>query len=81
MEEEIRAIEKNETWVLQDLPFRKKPISCKWVYLVKSNSDGTVQRFKACLLIHDDHQVEGFDHNKTFDPMHKMTSVRYFLLF
>ena len=43
MVEEIQVLEKTDTWVLQDLPPEKKPISCKWVYRVKYNSDGTVQ--------------------------------------
>jgi len=75
MAEEIRALEKNGTWVLQDLPPGKKPISCKWVYRVKYNSDDSIQRFKARLVIRGDHQVEGFDYNETFAPVAKMTSV------
>jgi len=61
MAKDMQALEKNDTWVLQDSPLGKKPISCKWVYRVKYNSDGTVQRFKARLVICDDHQIEGFD--------------------
>ena len=61
MADEIQALERNKTWVLEDLPPAKKPISCKWVYRVKYNSDGTLQRFKARLVIRRDHQVEGFD--------------------
>jgi len=52
MEEEIRVLEKNSTWVLQDLPSGTKPTSCKWVYRVKYNSDGAIQQYKACLVIH-----------------------------
>ena len=65
--------------MLQDLPSGKKPISCKWVYWVKYNSDGTIQWFKARLVIHEDHQVEGFDYNETFGPIAKMTIIRCFL--
>jgi len=43
MEGEICALEKNITWVLQDLPRGKQPISYKWVYHVKYNSIGTIQ--------------------------------------
>jgi len=79
MADEIRALEQKGTWVLQDLPLGKKPISCKWVYHVRYNSDGSIQRFKAWLMIWGDHQVEGFDYNETFTLVAKMTSVRCFL--
>jgi len=46
---------------------------------VKCNSDGTVKRFKARVVIHGDHQVEGFGYNETFTPVANMTSVRCFL--
>jgi len=61
------------------LASRKKPISCKWVYCVKYNSNGSIQRYKARLVIRGDHQVAGFDCNETFAPIAKMTSVWYFL--
>ena len=67
------------------MPWRKialgplGPISCKWVYRVKYNFDGTIERYKARLVIHHDHQVEGFDYNETFTPVAKMTSVPWFL--
>jgi len=32
MAEEIQALKKNKTWIVEDLPPSKKPISCKWVY-------------------------------------------------
>ena len=38
MAEEIEALEKNDTWSLEDLSVGKKPISCKWVYRVKYNA-------------------------------------------
>lgn len=62
------------------MPQGKKPISRKWVYQVKYNSDGTIQRYKARLVIHNDHQIEGPDYNETFALMAKMASVRCFLL-
>jgi len=43
MAEEIEALEKNDTWSLEDLPVGKKPISCKLVYCVKYNVDGSIQ--------------------------------------
>jgi len=75
MAEEIKALEDNNTWEVMDLPPNKKPISCKWVYQVKHHSDGTIQCYKACLVICGDHQIEGIDYHETFAPVAKMTSV------
>jgi hypothetical protein len=35
MDEEMKAIEKNETWEMTDLPKGHKPIGVKWVYKKK----------------------------------------------
>ena len=57
----------------------KKPICCKWVCRVKYNSDGSIKRYKARLIVHGDHQVARFDYTETFAPITKMTSGRVFL--
>lgn len=79
MHDEITALENKGTWKIADLLSNKKPISCKLVYRVKYNSDGSVQRYKARLVVRGDHQIEGLDYNETFVPVAKMTSVRCFL--
>jgi len=52
---EISALEANKTWIIIDLSLGKKPKSCKWVYQVKYNSDGSIQCYKVRLVIHGDH--------------------------
>ena len=79
MAKEIEALELNKTWTLEDLPNGKKSINCKWVYKVKYNSDGTIERYKARLVIRGDERIAGFDYHKTFAPITKMVSVRCFL--
>ena len=38
MDEEIDAIERNETWELNELPPKMKVIGIKWVYKTKCNA-------------------------------------------
>nr|AAP46207.1 putative retrotransposon protein [Oryza sativa Japonica Group] len=50
MLDELEALEKNKTWDLVSYPNGKKVVNCKWVYAVKQNPDGKVERYKARLL-------------------------------
>jgi len=50
MDEEIKVIEKNETWDLVELPKGHRPIGVKWVYKTKINAQGEIERYKACLV-------------------------------
>jgi hypothetical protein len=34
MKEELKILEKNETWVIVPLPKEKRPVGCKWVYKI-----------------------------------------------
>ncbi|XP_019435967.1 PREDICTED: uncharacterized protein LOC109342438 [Lupinus angustifolius] len=44
MQEELNALEVNKTWSLVDLPIDKIPIGYKWVYKIKYNADGSIER-------------------------------------
>nr|XP_048331640.1 uncharacterized protein LOC125422966 [Ziziphus jujuba var. spinosa] len=50
MDEEIEAIERNNTWKLTDLPKRQKTINVKWVYKTKLKKNGEVDKYKAHLV-------------------------------
>ncbi|KAF5462328.1 hypothetical protein F2P56_018347 [Juglans regia] len=50
MDQELTALELNETWTIVDLPPGKKPIDCKWIYKYKFRADDTVERAKARLV-------------------------------
>lgn len=50
MSEEMRALEKNQTWEVVKLPLGKRPVGFKWVFIVKYKSDGTLERYKAKLV-------------------------------
>ena len=46
MDEEIKSIERNQTWELVDLSIDKTPIRVKWVYKMKVNERGMIENYK-----------------------------------
>ena len=75
MSEELAALERTGTWDLVPLPPRSVPITCKWVYKVKTKSNGSVERYKARLVARGFQQSHGKDYDETFAPVAHMTSV------
>ena len=52
------------TWKLVSLPRDKRPIKCRWRYVIKADS-----RFKARLVTKGFTQVQGIDYEETFSPV------------
>ena len=79
MLEEMKAIEKNETWELIDPPLRCRPISLKWVYKVKRDELDAIVKHKARLIARGFIQREGIDFKEVFAPVARMESVHLLL--
>ncbi|GJZ73468.1 retrovirus-related pol polyprotein from transposon TNT 1-94 [Tanacetum coccineum] len=73
---ELLALEQNHTWELSTLPNGHKPISLKWVFKIKYNPDGSVEKLKARLVVKGYNQKEGLDYKHTFSHVAKLAIVR-----
>lgn len=58
MQREYDALLANNTWKLVDLPPNRNSIGCKWVFLVKKNPDGSINKFKVRLVAKGFHQCQ-----------------------
>jgi hypothetical protein len=50
MAEEIAALKRTSTWDIVPFPSHAHPITCKWVYKIKTRSDGSLEHYKARLV-------------------------------
>ncbi|RDX81179.1 hypothetical protein CR513_38175, partial [Mucuna pruriens] len=65
MNHELDALHHNNTWTLTPLP-RRTPIGCKWLFCVKENPDGSVNKYKAHLVVTHRWPLKQLDVNNVF---------------
>lgn len=77
--EELSALEENQTWDITTLPPGKKPIGTKWLFKTKYLPDGSVERYKARLVVLGNKQTLGIDYAENFALVSKLTTFRALL--
>ncbi len=78
---EYHSLIENHTWDLVKLPEGKSVIGCKWVYKVKYDGEGKIDRFKSRLVAKGYSQRYGIDFVETFAPVVRHSSVQTLLAY
>ena len=76
MEDEMKSLDEQNTWELVTKPTGVKVLGNRWVYRTKLNSDGSVDRHKARLVIKGYHQRYGIDYEETFSSVCRYETIR-----
>jgi hypothetical protein len=79
MESEIASLKENGTYVINEAPKGQRIIDTKWVYELKTDTQGKIIRFKARFVAKGFMQRQGIDYHKVFAPTSKMTTMRVFM--
>lgn len=75
-EAEIGALDEHGVYELCELPAGRKAIGSRWVFKIKENSDGSIERYKARLVAQGFSQKPHLDYTETFAPVAKFASLR-----
>ncbi len=79
MDEEMASLEAHQTWILEDLPAHANVIPIKWVFKLKTDATGQVERYKARLVAKGFKQRDGIDFDEVFAPVSKYANLRALL--
>ncbi|KAH9148766.1 hypothetical protein AeRB84_007995 [Aphanomyces euteiches] len=66
----------DKVWELVPLAADRKALKCKWVWKVKYDADGSLERFKARLCLKGYLQIAGVDYTDTYAPVLRLDSLR-----
>nr|GEY32046.1 retrotransposon protein, putative, Ty1-copia subclass [Tanacetum cinerariifolium] len=79
VQSEIDSIMHNDTGELTDLPHGCKALRCKWILKKKMKVDGSIDKYKARLVIQGFRQKEGIDFFDTYAPVARIFTIRLLL--
>jgi hypothetical protein len=75
-DDEISSIVSKGTFEVVPRPTDRKVIPVRWVYAVKHDAFGHLERFKGRVVAKGYRQIEGNDYNETYAPVCHQTTCR-----
>ena len=78
MEWELKAFSRLDVLEMCMLPHGTNLISCKWLFITKYNSDGSLNKYISRLVARGFSQIHGLDFDETFAPTATMAALRIF---
>ena len=80
MDEEFGALIWNHTWDLVPYSPQYNMVRNKWVFKMKINLNGSVERYKARLVANGFYHTPGIDFKETFNPVVKVATIQVVLI-
>jgi hypothetical protein len=79
IQSEMTLILKNETWEVIDRSPGKTPITAKWIFKIKKNQNGDINKLKARVVARGFQQREGIDYHDILAPVVRWSTIRTIL--
>jgi hypothetical protein len=76
---ELKSLDEAHTWNVVERPKNMNIVSCKWVFKIKKNSAGEIDKYKARLVACGFTQQYGVDYDETYAPIAPLASLQLIL--
>ncbi|CAI7933376.1 unnamed protein product [Closterium sp. NIES-54] len=79
MESELKGIEENGMWEWVELPEGRKAITSKWLFKIKSDTNGRIEHYKSRLVAKGYQQKEKVEYKELYAPVVRPTTLQTLL--